>query len=115
MAKVDSEYSDGGPSAAYSFERNRLIALGASPEAAHEAGVKAHLASVWGADAKKDRDGNFIPQGIGSESNPSANHYAAILKYEGREIYEREVRKLFKRDPATAKRLGLPEPPRVGA
>src|SRR5690348_6038607 len=44
--------------------------------------------SVYGADAKKDRKGAFIPQGIGSPGKETANHFAAILKYEGKEAWD---------------------------
>ena len=54
----------------YVFERNRMIHAGASEQAANEAGVRAQEASVWGADCKKDRNGNYIVQGIGQLAKP---------------------------------------------
>jgi hypothetical protein len=73
-------------------------------------GLAAVDASVYGADAKKDRHGNFIPQGIGAPGNESGNHFAALLKYSGKEAYDRAVAEIFKRDPDRARRLGLQQP-----
>jgi hypothetical protein len=69
--------------------------------------------SVYGVGAKKDRNGNFIPQGIGSPGNENGNHYAAILKYQGRDAYNAAVAEIFKRDPNRARQLGLQQPART--
>lgn len=111
----DPKFAGQGPSAAYAFERNRVLNAEGTPEAAHEAGIRAHLASVYGHDAKKDRNGNFIPQGIGSPGHENGNHFAGIRKYEGEDAYWRAVRAAYKHDPAHAKALGLPEPQRIGS
>jgi hypothetical protein len=71
--------------------------------------------AVFGHDAKKDRKGNYMEQGIGSPGNETHNHFAAIKKYEGKEAYEAAVRELWKRDPERAEKLGLPKPPKPGA
>jgi hypothetical protein len=74
---------------------------------------KAHQAAedliVFGANAKRDRNGNYIEQGIGSLGRESVNHLAGILKYEGPEAYQASVDAIWKRDPDHAKRLGLPQ------
>jgi hypothetical protein len=36
-------------------------------------------AHVYGVDAKKDKDGNFIEQGIGSENNVTIQHVEAYI------------------------------------
>lgn len=111
----DPKFAGGGPSAAYAFNRDRVLHAEGSPEAAHEAGLKAHEAAVFGADAKRDRNGNFIQQGIGSPGHETANHFAGILRWEGREAHDRAVRAAFKRDAAHARSIGLVEPPRLNA
>jgi hypothetical protein len=69
--------------------------------------------SVFGHDAKKDRNGNFIQQGIGSPGHETVNHFAAIRKYEGEESWKRAVAKLWKENPTHAAKLGLPQPART--
>jgi hypothetical protein len=69
--------------------------------------------SVFGFDAKKDRAGNFVQQGIGSKGRETHNHMQALLKYEGRAAYDREVARIWKETPDHAKRLGLPQPART--
>jgi len=71
--------------------------------------------SVYGHDAKKDRNGNFIPQGVGSDANPSLNHFAAIRRYEGEAKYQAAIRKMWKENPEGAKRIGLEQPERLSA
>jgi hypothetical protein len=66
--------------------------------------------AVYGADAKKDRHGNYIPQGIGAPGNENGNHFQALLKYQGRDAYNAAVAEIFKRDPDRARRLGLQQP-----
>jgi hypothetical protein len=73
-------------------------------------GLAAVDASVYGADAKKDRHGNFIPQGLGSPGHETINHFTSLRKYEGEESYRRAVAEIWRRDPDHAKRLGLPQP-----
>ena len=117
MSELDPVYMNSAP---YTFERNRMIHAGASEEDAHAASVRAHEASVWGHDARKDSKGRWIPQGIGSENNLSGNHFAALRKREQQGMEapgttDRLIRESFKKDRATALRLGLPEPQRAGA
>jgi len=76
----------------------------------HERGLAAVESSVWGHDAKRDRKGNFIQQGIGSPGHESANHFAAIRRYQGEEAWRQAVAEIYKRDPDRAKKLGLPQP-----
>jgi hypothetical protein len=69
--------------------------------------------NVFGADAVKDRHGNFVEQGLGAKGHETANHFQALKKAEamGQELpgsYDRAVADLWKRDPARAQRLGLP-------
>lgn len=73
--------------------------------------------NVFGFDAKKDRHGNFVEQGIGSKGHETANHFAALKKAEreGFELpgsYKAALEEIWKRDPKRAKALGLPQPPK---
>jgi hypothetical protein len=72
-------------------------------------GLAAVPLAVFGHDAKKDRNGNFIQQGIGSAGHETANHFASIRRWEGKEAWEAAVRKLWKENPAHAAKLGLPQ------
>ena len=69
--------------------------------------------AVYGFDAKRDRHGNFIQQGIGSHGHETSNHMASLLKYEGRESYNREVARIWKETPDHARKLNLPQPART--
>jgi hypothetical protein len=69
-------------------------------------------ASVWGHDAKKV-NGKFVQQGIGSPGHETSNHFAALLRYQGKEAWEAAVREIYKRDPDRARKLGLPQPART--
>lgn len=69
--------------------------------------------AVHGFDAKKDRNGNFIPQGIGSPGHETSNHFASLRRFEGEESYRRAVAEAWKRDPIRAQKLGLPQPART--
>jgi hypothetical protein len=73
-------------------------------------GLAAVNESIYGADAKKDRHGNYIHQGIGSPGHETGNHFAAIRRWEGKEAYDRAVAECWKRSPDHAKKLGLPQP-----
>jgi len=75
---------------------------------------KADRDNVYGINHKTDRHGNAIEQGIGSKGHENINHFNSILRYQGKEAYDRAVREIVKRDPERAKKLGL-ELPRVGA
>lgn len=66
--------------------------------------------AVYGFDAKKDRRGNFIPQGIGSPGHESGNHFASILRWQGKPAYDEAVAEIWKRDPQRAEKLRLPKP-----
>jgi hypothetical protein len=77
------------------------------------AGLAANDAAVYGHDAKKDRNGNWLEQGIGSRGHETSNHFASLLRYQGREAWESAVREIYKRDPTRAQKLGLPQPART--
>jgi hypothetical protein len=62
---------------------------------------------VFGVNAKRDRNGNYIEQGVGSPGRESLNHLAAIRKHEGDDAYQAAVDAIWKRDPEHAKRLNL--------
>jgi hypothetical protein len=51
--------------------------------------------------------GQPVEKGIGSPGRETANHFAAILKYEGQDAYQAAADAIWKRDPDHAKRLGL--------
>ena len=72
-------------------------------------------ASVYGIDAKKDRNGKRNPQGIGAPGHETGNHFASILRYEGRAAYEKALREIWKRDPQRAERLAWAQPERLGS
>jgi len=88
-----------------------LIERGELPKDAIERHYECEARNVYGHDAKKDAAGNWIPQSIPL----GHNHYAAILRYEGKDAYDRAVRNLWRENPQRAKALNLPEPPRAGA
>jgi hypothetical protein len=100
-------------SANYMFVFNAKSHGGASLEQAHEAAKAAHFAAVYGHDAKKGRDGNYIQQGWGSKGRETGNHLAAIKKYEGPAAYQKELQRIWKETPDHAKRMGFPEPQRA--
>jgi|SRR6516164_1498898 hypothetical protein len=111
MENIDPIYENSAP---YMFEYRRMIHTGASEADAHAAGVRAHEIAVWGANAKKDARGNFIQSGIGSKGRETFNHLAAILKYEGPQAHQKELRRIWKETPDHARRMGFPEPERLG-
>jgi hypothetical protein len=98
--------------AAYISTRNKLrhTRTDLSDEQIDAIALEAVEDAVFGHDAPKDRHGNRIQQGIGSPGHETANHFASILRWEGRERWEIAVRDLWKRNPAHAQRLGLPQP-----
>jgi hypothetical protein len=60
---------------------------------------------VFGHDAKKDRHGNWIPQGVGSPGNENVNHWAALRAAERRGLEK----------PGTTERLMAEAAKRKGA
>jgi hypothetical protein len=77
---------------------------------------EARARNVFGHDAKQDRHGNYIEQGLGAKGHETANHFTALKKSEAMGIelpgtYDREVAAMWKRDPDRAKRINLPAPP----
>jgi len=96
-----------GRSAVY----DRARAAGATIEQA----LREEARNVYGNDAKQDRNGNWIEQGVGSKSNETIGHYQAIRKFEGEIAYQRALKEIFARDPNHARKLSLPEPAKAGA
>lgn len=92
-------------------EMEENIEAGLLPKNALKQHYENEALNVFGFDAKKDRKGNFVQQGIGSPGHETANHFAAIRKYEGKEAWEAAVREIWKRDPKHAERLNLPKLP----
>jgi hypothetical protein len=120
MAYKTPEETLNGPqrSAVYDLAYGAAINTGATHEEADAAANEAEGKSVFGFDAKKDRNGNWIPQGIGAPGNESSNHYAALRKAEQQDLeppgsYNRAVIDLYRRDAAKARSLGLREPNRA--
>jgi hypothetical protein len=107
VANLEPQYAN---AAVYMHTFNAKTHGGATLEHAHAAAVKAFYDSIYGHDAKKDRAGNFIQQGVGSPGHENGNHFAAILRYQGRESYNRAVKEIFARDPERAKKIGLEQP-----
>ena len=68
---------------------DRARAAGATIEQA----LREEARNVFGVDAKQDRHGNWIEQGIGSKGNESIGHYQAIRKYEGGISYQKRCEK----------------------
>lgn len=96
-------------------EMRQMIREGKLPADAIEKHFEAEAKNVFGADATKDRKGNFVEQGIGSKGHETANHFAALLKaerdgYEPQGSYENAVKEIWKRDPKRAEKLRLPRP-----
>jgi hypothetical protein len=75
---------------------------------------EANRKATFGFDYKVDSRGEPIQVGIGSASNPTGNHLASILKYEGPTAYQKELRRIWKETPDIARRRGFPEPTRAG-
>lgn len=90
-------------------EMQALIDQGELPKSALKDHFEAEARNVYGFDAKKDRHGNYIQQGVGAKGRESANHFASIRRYEGKEAWEAAVKEIWKRDPKRAKQLGLTE------
>lgn len=114
MVKLnDGELTAKRQSAAYITKINQLGRSDPDmePEAADRIAIEATDQAVYGFDAKKDRKGNYIPQGIGAPGRETSNHFASILRYHGRAEWEDAVREIWKRDPARAEKLRLPKLP----
>lgn len=90
---------------------------GALPKDALKKHFEAEAKNVFGFDAKKDRHGEYIEQGVGAKGHETANHFAALKKAEreGYELpgsYRAALEEIWKRDPKRAKALGLPSVPK---
>jgi hypothetical protein len=70
--------------------------------------------AVYGHDAKKDRAGNFVQQGVGSRGGgETLNSLFALRKWEGQAAYDREVARICRETPDHARKLGLTPPART--
>ncbi len=97
-------------------EMQTLIDQGELPRDAIKRHFEAEEKNVFGHDAKKDSQGRYIEQGIGSPGHESLNHFVAIQKaeregYEPPGSYRRAVEEMWKRDPKHAQAINLPKPP----
>jgi hypothetical protein len=110
MAEDDREYQRQCAAYARTVAWLRHTQPHLSDEEMDAQGLAAVDAAVYGADAKRDRNGNFIEQGVGSKGHETGNHLAAILRWQGREAYNCEVARIWKETPDHAKRLGLQQP-----
>jgi hypothetical protein len=112
MRRYLEEMSGGGKSAVYSMAYEKAARAGKTDAEACALAEEAERKNVYGFDYKTDKNGVPQQQGIGSEQNPSINHFAALRKAEqqGREppgSYDTAVRALYKRDAKLAQSLGL--------
>jgi hypothetical protein len=114
MRRYLEEMSGGGKSAVYSLAYEKAARAGKTDAEARALAEEAERKNVFGFNYATDKDGQPIQQGIGSKSNPSINHYAALRKAEqqGREppgAYEKAVKELWRTDAKKAAQLGLPQ------
>jgi hypothetical protein len=103
-------------SAVYNDTRNRSrhSRTDLSDEQIDAIALQAVEAAVFGHDAKKDRNGNFVQQGIGHKGGgETINSLMALKKWEGVEAYNRECARIWRETPDHAKKLGLPQPTRT--
>ena len=109
------EFDQRRETATYADKINRLrhTTEGMSNEEMDKIALLAVDHAVYGFDARQDRHGNWIEQGIGSKGHETINHFAALRKFEGEESYRRAVAEIWKRDPSHAQKLGLPQPTRT--
>jgi len=101
-------------SAVFTIAYRKATERGKSHDDAVLEAIEAERRNVYGYDYKTDKNGQPIQQGLGSEKNPSINHYAALKKAEqqGREApgsWEKAVKALWRTDPEKARSLGLPQ------
>lgn len=76
--------------------------------------TEAEARAVYGHDAKKDRNGNWIPQGIGAPGHETLNHFSSIRRYEGEQKYQNALRRMWKENPTRGAAIGLEQPERLG-
>jgi hypothetical protein len=94
-------------------EIKRNIAAGTLPADYLQRCDEARALNVFGQDAKRDRNGKFLEQGIGAPGHETANHFAALKANEarGQELpgaYDKAVAAFWKSNPEAAQRFGLP-------
>jgi hypothetical protein len=75
---------------------------------------EAERKAVFGFDYKTDKHGNPIQQGIGSPGHETINHFNSLLRYQGRQAWEKAVRDMWRQNPERATKIGLPRPARAG-
>jgi hypothetical protein len=97
-------------------EAREMIKKGELPPDALERQADAEARNVYGADAKKDRNGKYLEQGVGSRGHESLNHFTALLRAEQQGLepagsYKKAVEEIYRRDPKRAAAIGLPPPP----
>jgi hypothetical protein len=63
------------------FEMRQKIAAGELPADAEARHFENEAKNVFGADARKDRNGRYIEQGIGSAQNITRNSIEAFKRY----------------------------------
>jgi hypothetical protein len=91
------------------------IASGALPPDYLERYREAVARNVFGQDAQKDKNGNYIETGLGAKGHETGNHFNALKKAEAMGVelpgaYDKAVADIWKRDPGRAKKIGLPAP-----
>lgn len=91
-------------------EMEAEIAAGKLPKNAMEEYRQQEAEAVFGKGFKRDKKGNPIEQGVGSEGHESTNHFNAIRKYEGEDAFWNAVAEIHKRDPKRHAALKLPVP-----
>ena len=97
-------------------EAREMIRKGELPHDALERQAESEAKNVFGADARKDRNGKFIEQGIGSKGHETLNHFTALLRaeqqgFEPAGTYKKAVAEIYRRDAKHAAAIGLPPPP----
>ena len=85
-------------------EAREMIRKGELPPDALERQAESEAKNVFGADAKRDKNGKFIEQGIGSKNHESLNHFTALLRaeqqgFEPAGTYNKAVADLWKPRP----------------
>jgi hypothetical protein len=113
VEKLPAEFANSAP---YMHVFNGKIVGDAPIEVAHEAAKAAHYSAVYGFDAKRNpKTGEFVQQGVGAPGRENFNHFQAIRRYQGEKAYLTAVREIWQRDPDRARKLGLPQPERLGS
>jgi hypothetical protein len=107
---TDEELAAKRQSAAYTDKIDKLRRSDESMSDAEmdKVALRAVDLAVYGFDAKQDRHGNWLDQGIGSKGHETINHFAAIRRWRGEREWEAAVHEIWDRDPKRAEALRLP-------